>query len=88
MTDIVRKSRTEERLVIKPCPICGGDIRASDCGYSSFNPGSAKCKSCKRVWDLGYVDDAWGAGKLWNEEQPKVKQRDKLEKQLKELDNE
>ena len=32
---------------IKPCPVCGSEnIEISDCGYSSFNVGWGRCKSC------------------------------------------
>jgi len=65
--DIKRKRNRTETLKISDCPACGGDVWASDCGYSSFNPGFAKCRGeCKREWKLGYVDSEWHAGKIWN----------------------
>lgn len=32
---------------LKPCRKCGSaNIKISDCGYSSFNVGTVKCKKC------------------------------------------
>lgn len=88
MSDIIRKSQKNERLVVLPCPDCGGEITARDCGYTTFNPGVATCQSCKRKWELGWVENAWEAGEAWNREQPKVKRRDSLKQQLSELGEE
>lgn len=65
-----------EILRIANCPCCGGDVSVSDCGYSTFNPGSAKCcGECKRKWNLGGVDDRWDAGLKWNKKAARIKQR-------------
>lgn len=65
MSNITRPGT--ETLKIEPCPCCGGEVNVSDCGYSSFNPGFAHCLGeCGREWDLGYVDNEWNAGEIWN----------------------
>jgi len=57
-----------ETLAVCDCPCCGGSVEAVDCGYASFNPGTAYCRGeCKRVWELGYVDSRWDAGVQWND---------------------
>jgi len=55
-----------EKLSVEVCPACGGSVSVTDCGYSSFNPGQAVCKGCKRLWNLGFVNDQWDAGLAWN----------------------
>lgn len=56
-----------EELRLRDCPCCGGSVEVSDCGYASFNPGTAYCRGeCKRQWDLGYVNDQWDSGIQWN----------------------
>ena len=86
MSDIVRKSVKEESLKILPCPFCNGDMFVRDCGYSTFNPGTAQCRGeCKREFKLGFVDDDWQAGLIWNKLQPKAVEIEKLEKRLAEL---
>jgi len=68
MMELTRITRPGiETLAISGCPCCGGSVLVTDCGYSSFNPGTATCKGvCKRKWDLGFVDDEWDAGLRWN----------------------
>lgn len=86
MTDIMRQVTEKERLPIKPCPFCGGNIIAGDCGYSTFNPGFARCEGkCKREFKLGYVDNRWEAGLRWNEYAPKAVNIEEAEKKLKQL---
>lgn len=56
-----------ETLTLAKCPCCGGEVDVWDCGYSSFNPGHAKCEGeCQRKWKLGNVDSRWDAGEAWN----------------------
>lgn len=88
MGRVTRKHTKTDTLELLPCPDCQGDITAGDCGYSSFNPGWAKCSGCGREWDLGYVNNAWDAGEYWNAEQPKSKRRDALMQEMESLDNE
>ena len=57
-----------------------------DCGYSSFNPGTATCEDCGVEWKLGWVDDQWDAGKAWNKKQPTAKRRKELEAELESLE--
>lgn len=66
MSEVTRTRIGTETLQLKPCPVCSGDIYVWDCGYASFNPGWAKCRKCQRQWDMGYVNDEWGAGVNWN----------------------
>lgn len=70
MSKIERKKSVVESLAILPCPLCGGEVDVKDCGYTTFNPGSASCKKCKTTWKLGLVDDRWDAGIAWNKAQP------------------
>ena len=72
MTDIHRKVSKNETLKIHPCPYCEGDVKVRECGYTTFNPGYASCSTCKKEWSLGYVDDQWGAGEVWNEKAAKM----------------
>lgn len=67
MADIKRKAVGEETLRITDCPCCGGSIEIGDCGYTTFNPGWAKCEGeCKREWKFSCVDNRWDAGQRWN----------------------
>ena len=57
-----------ETLRLEDCPCCGGDVSVSDCGYSSFNPGTAKCSGeCGVVsvfeFKLGHHQKAEAVGK-------------------------
>lgn len=80
---INRTVNTKETLDILPCPFCNGAVQVRDCGYSTFNPGSAKCEGeCKREWKLGLVDDRWDAGLSWNRLQPFAKEIENLESRL------
>jgi len=76
MGTIQRKATGTETLSIANCPCCGGDVSVGDCGYSSFNPGWAKCSgNCKREWKFESVDDEWDAGKRWNELAGEIRRR-------------
>jgi hypothetical protein len=78
MKKLTRPSIGVEELVIANCPCCNGEVDVNDCGYSSgFNPGYAKCSSCKRKWSFVCVRDAWEVGHLWNERASNI--RHKLE---------
>lgn len=87
MGQVRRMKCVEETLDLLPCPFCGGEIITSDCGYTTFNPGSAKCLGeCQRKWNLGMVEDAWDAGLRWNGLQPKAVRIEQLRNELKELE--
>ena len=60
----------------KTCPYCGNVPLVRDCGYTTFNPGYSKCKTCKKEWDLGYVDTAEQAIRKWNKARPYIKRID------------
>jgi hypothetical protein len=47
LTNITRKKEGIETLQINDCPNCNGGVEVWDCGYSSFNPGIAKCLECE-----------------------------------------
>jgi len=64
---ITRPAQGVEELQIVNCPCCDGEIQVGDCGYSTFNPGYAKCDSCKRKWSFSDVRDSWEVGQLWND---------------------
>ena len=76
--DLTRRVDKEETLRVEPCPVCSGEIAVRDCGYSAFNPGRAECKSCKRGWELGSVNDTWDAGVKWNNKARSISRRLKL----------
>lgn len=82
MGTVTRRITIERTLKLKPCPFCGGGVTATDCGYSSFNPGIAQCRQCGRKWRLGYVDDAYEAGQAWNKFQPVAKEIECLQAEL------
>ena len=68
MPQIQRQATGMESLAIAPCPCCGGEIEVMDCGYSSFNPGTAKCLgACSRKWSFSSVGNQWDCGLKWNE---------------------
>ena len=75
MGEIKRTIAREETLKLQPCPVCGGSVLAGDCGYSSCNPGWARCPACDLSWDLGYVQNEWHAGEQWNEHVLKVRRK-------------
>jgi len=76
MGKVERKATGMETLFLLNCPCCNGEIEVSECGYSSFNPGTAKCVGqCKREWELGYVNDQWDCGKIWNKLSAEIKRR-------------
>lgn len=76
--DLTRRVNKEETLRIEQCPVCYGEITVRDCGYSSFNPGSAVCNICQREWELGFVGDIWGAGVKWNDKARYIRERLRL----------
>lgn len=63
---VFSKSTNSQGIRILPCPSCGNkDVRLFDCGYSSFNPGWAKCK-CGYEFKSGYVDSWKDVVTPWN----------------------
>ena len=67
MGTIERQATGKQTLAVADCPCCGGTVHVSDCGYSSFNPGTIKCLGkCKRQWSFGHVEDQWDCGIQWN----------------------
>jgi len=75
MGRITRPATGEEVLQIENCPCCGGLVGVGDCGYSTFNPGWAECKKCKRKWSFACVNDSWDAGLLWNRTAKRIRDR-------------
>ena len=75
MTKITRVATVTEELIICSCPVCDGIIQVSDSGYSSFNPGEARCLNagCRQQWKLGFVENQWDAGMKWNNLCGKIK---------------
>lgn len=67
MGQVTRPATGDEVLELANCPCCGGEISVGDCGYSTFNPGWAECKLCKRKWAWSCVKDRWDVGQLWND---------------------
>jgi hypothetical protein len=64
---IERQATGKQTMAVADCPCCGGTVHLSDCGYSSFNPGTVKCLGkCKRQWSFGHVEDQWDCGVQWN----------------------
>lgn len=51
---------------VAPCPECGGEVRVTDCGYTTFNVGSAECLSCGSKVKLPSPNDREDAICLWN----------------------
>lgn len=70
-TGKVSRPGTETKK-IEPCPQCEGEITVTDCGYSAFNPGTAKCERCRIQWRLGYVNSAWDAVDIWNQRRNRI----------------
>lgn len=64
------------------CPFCDGTVRVSDCGYTTFNPGSAKCDGCKRHWSLGFVEDASEASARWFRFRPFAQELERLQQAI------
>lgn len=81
ITSIIKRS-TQEHLEILPCPFCNGEIKVSDCGYTTFNPGQAKCDKCNKKWKMGYVKNQWEVGLKWNKAQPFLKEINDLQERL------
>jgi len=76
---IERQATGKQTLAIADCPCCGGEVKVSDCGYSTFNPGIAKCiGKCKRNWKLGNVEDRWDCGLEWNKMAAEIRKKLKL----------
>ena len=74
-----RMVKKKETLELAPCPIClKSSIVVRDCGYTTFNPGTATCADCGESWELGWVDDAFDAGIAWNAKQPSLTDAAKL----------
>lgn len=67
MGSIERQSTGKQTMAVADCPCCGGSVEVQDCGYTSFNPGVAKCAGrCKRQWSFSSVEDQWDCGVQWN----------------------
>jgi hypothetical protein len=76
---IERQATGKQTMAIADCPCCGGEISVSDCGYSTFNPGTAKCKGdCKRTWSFSQVEDKWDCGLRWNQRAAEIRRKLKL----------
>jgi len=59
---------------VNNCIKCGSDdIKVHDCGYSSFNCGSAKCRNCGNEKKVTYNEDINGVIDSWNKHSPIVK---------------
>ncbi len=59
---------------INNCIKCGSDdIRVHDCGYSSFNCGSAKCRNCGNEKKVNYNEGIDDVIDSWNKYSPTVK---------------
>lgn len=85
--EVHRTTTTNETLTLLPCPYCNGPVIVKELGYSVFNPGTAQCKPCRRRWNLGFVADEWGAGLIWNNRQPYMKELDQLRARIKEIES-
>ena len=83
-------------MKIAPCIKCGSkEIELYDCGYSSFNCGGGKCKSCgHKVSDcyLGCFPTQQELASIWNGKNDAklllarlAKQKKDIEKQIKRL---
>lgn len=58
---------------INNCIKCGSDdIRVYDCGYSSFNCGSAKCRKCGNETKVSNNDGIDDVIDSWNKHSPIV----------------
>ena len=79
MGTIERQATGKQTLAIADCPCCGGTVHVSDCGYSSFNPGTIKCLGiCKRQWSFGHVENQWDCGVQWNSRAIEIRRKLKL----------
>jgi hypothetical protein len=88
MASIERKIAGTETLDIEGCPCCGGEITVGDCGYSTFNPGWAKCGgTCKREWKWETVENERELGKQWNARAKEIQRRLQCSSYLKVADN-
>lgn len=76
---------SKEKIELSPCPFCEGDVTAHDCGYTTFNPGWAKCSGCGRKWEAGWVEDSWQVAVWWNRYAIQAKAIEKAEKRLEKL---
>lgn len=51
---------------IAPCPICFCEIRVTECGYATFNVGSASCEACGFQRKISDPNDQEDAIAIWN----------------------
>ncbi len=53
----------------------GTDVELSDCGYTTFNPGTAKCKKCGYTVEVKTCDIDADASlrKAWNGERDRLR---------------
>lgn len=67
---LITETKTVKREIhVAPCLECGSaDILLSDCGYSSFNVGGGKCKSCGHevTKTVGTFPTMEGLASIWN----------------------
>lgn len=63
----------------KPCRKCGStDLEVLNCGYSSFNVGHVKCKSCGHTVTVNHID--WNSKgtveliRVWNKDKARGKE--------------
>ena len=76
---IERPATGKQTMAIADCPCCGGNVEVQDCGYTSFNPGTAKCVGkCKRQWSFSSVEDQWDCGVQWNKRAADIRKKLKL----------
>jgi hypothetical protein len=66
-----------KKIKINPCKDCQStDVKIYNCGYSTFNVGSATCQKCKKKIEARYGewnDNNWIIAE-WNNENPTTKE--------------
>jgi hypothetical protein len=75
MAKITRRATVDQELEIARCPACNAEVDVGDCGYTTFNPGWAECRQCRRKWSFTCVSDSWDVAKRFNEKATEIRRK-------------
>ena len=63
----IGKRKNKQGFLIQACPSCSSyDVRVSDCGYTTYNPGKATCNNCGHAVKAQHVDSERDMVPVWN----------------------
>lgn len=63
----ITRRKNKQGYSILPCPLCDSmDVKLSDCGYTTYNPGKAICEDCGHKVMVMHVETEKDMIPIWN----------------------